>query len=135
LRGRTDVVIPDPSQPWTTGTHLERHPGPTPEEIKETLPPSVTVSGGDVVRVLDPAVGGVNFFNGFGPPFFGPSGNVAGVSNIFPLDGISGYIGTARRARRCVSQRRDSQQRPASGNARLQRGRGWEPVRHRSLLC
>jgi hypothetical protein len=94
LAGRTDVVIPDPSQPWTTGTHLERHdPGPTPEEIKETLPPSVAVVGGDVVRVLDPAVGGVNFFNGFGPEFFGPSGNVAGASNIFPLDGISGYIG------------------------------------------
>jgi hypothetical protein len=93
LAGRTDVVIPDPSQPWNTGTFLKRHPGPTPEEIKETLPPSVALTGGDIVRVLDPAVGGVNFFNGFGPPFFGPSGNVAGVSNIFPLDGISGYIG------------------------------------------
>lgn len=93
LAGRTDVVIPDPSQPWTTGTRLLRHPGPTPEEAQEQVPPFIPVTGGDVVRVLDPAVGGVNFFNGFGPPFFGPSGNGVSGSNLSPLDGISGYIG------------------------------------------
>jgi len=34
LAGRTDVVIPPPSDPWTTGTHLIRHGGPTPEEAQ-----------------------------------------------------------------------------------------------------
>ena len=58
LAGRTDLTIPDASLPWDTGTHLIRHPGPTPEEIKETLPPGLAVTAGDVVRVLDPAVGG-----------------------------------------------------------------------------
>jgi hypothetical protein len=93
LAGRTDVTIPDASQPWTTGTHLERHPSPTPEEIKETLPPSISIAAGDVIRVLDPAVGGINFFNGLGPPFFGPAGNGSSGSNLLALDGISGYIG------------------------------------------
>ena len=93
LAGRTDVTIPDASQPWNTGTHLVRHPNPTPEEIKETLPPVVAVSAGDVVRVLDPAVGGVSFFNGFGAPVFGPAGNGASGSSLTALDGISGYLG------------------------------------------
>jgi PEP-CTERM motif-containing protein len=93
LAGRTDVVIPDPSLPWNTGTHLVRHATPTPEEIRETLPPFVAVSAGDVVRVLDPAAGGISFFNGFGPPLFGPAGNGASGSNLTALDGISGYIG------------------------------------------
>src|SRR5689334_473987 len=93
LAGRTDVTIPDASQPWTTGTHLKRHDNPTPEEIKETLPPSISVGAGDVIRVLDPAVGGINFFNGFGPPFFGPAGNGTSGSSLLPLDAISGYIG------------------------------------------
>ena len=93
LAGRTDVTIPDASLPWNTGTHLVRHANPTPEEIRETLPPFVAVSAGDVVRVLDPAVGGVSFFNGFGPPLFGPAGNGASGSNLTALDGISGYIG------------------------------------------
>lgn len=93
LAGRTDVVIPPAGDPWTTGTHLIRHGGPTPEEIQETLPPEISVAGGDVIRALDPAVGGVNFFNGFGPPFFGPGGNGVGGSNLSALDGISGYIG------------------------------------------
>jgi len=93
LAGRTDVTIPDASQPWDTGTHLVRHANPTPEEIKETLPPLVAVSAGDVVRVLDPAVGGVSFFNGFGAPLFGPAGNGASGSSLTALDGISGYLG------------------------------------------
>ena len=93
LAGRTDVVIPPASDPWTTGTHLIRHGGPTPEEIQETLPPFVSVSGGDIIRAADPALGGVNFFNGFGPPFFGPSGNGLSGSDLAALDGISGYIG------------------------------------------
>jgi hypothetical protein len=93
LAGRTDVVIPAANQPWTTGTHLIRHGGPTPEEALETLPPFISATGGDVIRVLDPAVGGVNFFNGFGPPFFGPGGNGVDGSNLTALGGISGYIG------------------------------------------
>lgn len=93
LAGRTDVVIPPASDPWTTGTHLIRHGGPTPEEIQETLPPSIAVSGGDIVRVADPAVGGVSFYNGFGAPFFGPGGNGLDGSNLAGLDGISGYLG------------------------------------------
>lgn len=93
LAGRTDVSIPAANLPWTTGTHLIRHGGPTPEEAQEQIPPSIPVSGGDVVRVLNPAVGGVNFFNGFGPPFFGPGGNGASGSDLSSLDGISGYKG------------------------------------------
>jgi len=93
LAGRTDLVIPDASLPWDTGTHLIRHPGPTPEEIKETLPPGLAVAAGDVVRVLDPAVGGISFFNGLGAPLFGPAGNGASGSVLTSLDGISGYIG------------------------------------------
>jgi hypothetical protein len=59
----------------------------------ETLPPSITVAAGDLIRVLDPAVGGINFFNGFGPPTFGPGGNGLDGSNLSALGGISGYIG------------------------------------------
>src|SRR5688572_9954966 len=77
LAGRTDVIIPPPGDPWNTGTHLIRHGGPTPEEAQEQLPSFVPVAGGDVIRALDPAIGGVNFFNGDGPPFFGPGGNGA----------------------------------------------------------
>lgn len=95
LAGRTDVIVPDPALPWTgPGTHLERHANPTPEEAQETMPPVVPVSGGDVIRVLDPAIGGINFFNGLGPPFFGPSGNGLAGSDLFSLDGISGYQGS-----------------------------------------
>jgi hypothetical protein len=61
--------------------------------VQESLPPFIAVNGGDVVRALNPAVGGVNFFNGFGPPFFGPDGNGLDGSNLTPLDGISGYVG------------------------------------------
>ncbi len=93
LAGRTDVTIPPAGDPWTTGTHLIRHGSPTPEEIQETLPPSVSVAGGNVIRLADPAIGGVNFFRGFGPPYFGPSGNGVTGSNLNSLDGISGYIG------------------------------------------
>lgn len=93
LAGRTDVVIPPAASPWNTGTFLIRHAGPTPEEIQETLPPSISVTGGDVVRVLDPAVGGVSFFNGVGAPFFGPGGNGLDGSDLTALDGISGYKG------------------------------------------
>jgi len=93
LAGRTDVVIPAANLPWTTGTHLIRHGGATPEEALETVPPFIPVTGGDVIRVLDPAVGGVNFFNGLGPPFFGPGGNGVDGSTLTALDGISGYIG------------------------------------------
>ena len=93
LAGRTDVVIPAASDPWTTGTHLIRHSYPTPEEIQETLPQGFSVAAGDVIRALDPAVGGVSFYNGFGGLVFGPEGNGLAGSNLTSLDGISGYIG------------------------------------------
>ena len=91
LAGRTDLVIPPASAPWPLG--LVRHGGPTPEEIQETMPPGVGISAGDVIRVLDPATGGISFFNGFGAPLYGPEGN-PGNSNITAFGGISGYIGT-----------------------------------------
>jgi len=91
LAGRTDLVIPPANQAWPDG--MIRHGGPTPEEILETLPPTIPVAGGDTVRVANPAVGGVNFFNGFGPPFFGPDGNGASGSDLDSFGGISGYIG------------------------------------------
>ena len=99
LAGRTDVAIPPASDPWAdnnaaTDDGLRRHAGPTPEEALETRPESISVMGGDVVRVLDPAQGGINFFNGFGPPYFGPEGNVGIGSNLTSLGGLSGYIGT-----------------------------------------
>jgi hypothetical protein len=93
LAGRTDIVIPPASEPWTTGTHLIRHSGPTPEEIQETLPPIISVAAGDVIRALDPAVGGISFYNGIGGTIFGPEGNGLSGSNLTSLDGISGYIG------------------------------------------
>jgi hypothetical protein len=93
LAGRTDLTIPPASDPWTTGTHLIRHGFPTPEEIQETVPPFIAVAAGDVIKVLDPAIGGVNFFLGFGPSFFGPGGNGLGGSSLSSLDGISGYKG------------------------------------------
>ncbi|MCW5965198.1 MAG: PEP-CTERM sorting domain-containing protein [Bryobacterales bacterium] len=95
LAGRTDITIPDPGDPWNSpaGGFLTRHLNPTPEEAKEEFPPVVAVTAGDVIRVLDPAVGGINFFNGFGPPFFGPAGNGVSGSNLNSLGGISGYQG------------------------------------------
>ena len=93
LAGRTDVVIPPASDPWNTGTFLIRHSGSTPEEIQETLPPVFSVTAGDVIRALDPAVGGISFFNGFGAPFYGPGGNGLSGSDLTALGGISGYLG------------------------------------------
>lgn len=102
LAGRTDLTILDPALPWgdanpATEDGMLRHSGPTPEEAKETLPPHISVSGGDVVRVLDPAEGGINFFNGFGSTggFFGPEGNSSLTSSsITGFGSISGYKGT-----------------------------------------
>lgn len=94
LAGRTDLVIPDANLPWNgPADHLIRHGGPTPEEIKETLPPVIAVTAGDIIRALDPAVGGISFFNGIGAPYYGPSGNGLTGSNLTSLGGISGYIG------------------------------------------
>jgi hypothetical protein len=92
LAGRTDLVVPDPALSWPGG--LARHGGPTPEEAKETLPPSIGVVAGDVVKVLDPASGCINFFNGPGS-CFGPEGNGnLSSSNLTAFGGISGYRGT-----------------------------------------
>lgn len=91
LAGRTDLAVPAANLSWPGG--LIRHGGPTPEEALETMPSFVSVTTGDVIRALDPAVGGINFFNGFGPPFFGPGGNGVDGSNLSAFGGISGYIG------------------------------------------
>lgn len=91
LAGRTDLTIPAANLPWAGG--LLRHGGPTPEEILETIPTFVSVAAGDVVKALDPAVGGVSFFNGFGAPVFGPGGNGAAGSSLSAFGGISSYVG------------------------------------------
>ena len=91
LAGRTDLAIPAANLAWPGG--LIRHGGPTPEEILETLPSGFSVVGGDVIRVLDPATGGISFFNGFGAPLFGPDGNGAAGSSLTSFGGISGYSG------------------------------------------
>ena len=93
LAGRTDITIPPASDSWPGG--MIRHGRPTPEEIQETFPQAFSISAGDVIRVLDPAVGGISFFNGFGGTIFGPEGNgIPGSSSITPFGGISGYLGT-----------------------------------------
>jgi hypothetical protein len=92
LAGRTDIVIPPASDPWSSPTGMQRHGGPTPEEIQETLPPIVAVAAGDVVRALDPAVGGISFYNGFGAPLFGPDGGVGGQTDLSSFGGISGFL-------------------------------------------
>lgn len=102
LAGRTDLMATQPpaNQAWADGSSatddgLLRHGGTTPEEALETAPPSLAVTGGDVVRVLDIAVGGINFFNGSAGGLFGPAGNGgSGSSNLTSLGGISGYQGT-----------------------------------------
>ena len=93
LAGRKDVTIPPASNQWTGDTVLLRHPWRTPEEMLETLPKIIPIKEGDVVRLLDPASGGVSFFNGFGKPFYGPGGNGEAGSSLLSLDGISGYAG------------------------------------------
>lgn len=92
LAGRSDVTIPelgvyDPSFP------IARHGYVIPDFNREQFPQLVTVEAGDVVRLSDPVVGGIHFFNGLGPPFFGPDGDGGGGSYIDPLGGLSGYIG------------------------------------------
>ncbi len=93
LAGRDDVDIPHPSDPWNTGSHLLRHDFATPEEILETFPSVLSVKSGDKIRLLEPATGNISFFLGFGPIYYSPDGNLAEISDITSLDGISGYKG------------------------------------------
>ena len=90
LAGRTDLTIPAANLPWNYPEGMQRHGGPTPEEIRETLPPIIPVSAGDVVRALDPASGGISFYNGFGAPLFGPGGG-GGTTDLLGFGGISGF--------------------------------------------
>lgn len=93
LAGRTDLTIPVASASWPGG--LIRHSSATPEEIQETLPPGFSAAAGDIIRVLDPADGGISFYNGFGGTIYGPDGNgTPGSSSITSFGGISGYLGT-----------------------------------------
>jgi hypothetical protein len=91
LAGRTDLVIPAANLPWPGG--LGRHGAPTPEEILETLPPIIAVTGGDEIQALDPAVGGISFFNGIGGTLYGPGGNTPTGSSLTAFGGISAYMG------------------------------------------
>lgn len=100
LAGRTDLAIPAANLPWgdndpATEDGMRRHGGATPEEVLESVPPFIPVAGGDVVKVLDPVDGGINFFNGPGPAFFGPEGAGSLASSaIASFGGISGYRGS-----------------------------------------
>jgi hypothetical protein len=91
LAGRTDLTIPLASNPWNYPDGMQRHPGPTPEEIQETFPPIIAVTAGDIIRALDPAVGGISFYNGFGGQIFGPEGG-AGTTDLLSFGGISGFL-------------------------------------------
>ena len=93
IAGRSDLLPIPPLDGNPSAFALVRHAFITPEAIVETPPPFIPVSGGDVIRVADPAEGGVSFFNGFGSPFFGPGGNGLSGSDLLSLDGISGYVG------------------------------------------
>ena len=90
LAGRTDLSIPAANLPWDYPAGMQRHGYPTPEEILETLPPIIAVSAGDIIRALDPASGGISFYNGFGAPLFGPEGG-AGTTDLLSFGGISGF--------------------------------------------
>lgn len=89
LAGRTDVTIP----PLDSSFVLARHNFPlSPSDfLPETFPQSVVASSGEIFSFS--ATGGINYFNGYGPPFYGPDGNGVSGSNISNLGGISGYQG------------------------------------------
>lgn len=89
LAGRTDVVVAPLGNPFI----LARHGYVNADFVQETHPGFVSVSAGDILRVADPGVGGIDFFNGTGN-FFGPEGNVGPVSSLTSLGGISGWLGT-----------------------------------------
>jgi hypothetical protein len=94
IAGRTDLLpIPRPNGD-ASAFILLRHPFLVPEfPVTEQLPPSIPVRQGAIVNVVDPAIGGVSFFNGFGGEIYGPDGNGTSGSNISSLGGISGYKG------------------------------------------
>lgn len=92
LAGRSDLVIPDPADAWPDG--MIRHGGPTPEESQETFPPFISLVAGDIVKVLAPAKGCINFYNGFSATdCFGPEGVSGSASGLSGFGGISGYNG------------------------------------------
>lgn len=90
LAGRTDIAVPPAADPWF---FLLRHVNPTPEEALETHPDYVPVISGLVIKAVAPATGGINYFNGLGPPFYPPDGNGLSGSDLTAIDGISGYKG------------------------------------------
>ncbi len=92
LAGRTDLVIPNHLLSWTDG--LLRHDTSTPEELTETMPSFVPVSGGDTVTALAAATGLISYFNGFGaPPLYGPRGDLQALSGLTSFGGIGPYNG------------------------------------------
>ena len=57
------------------------------------MPSFISVVAGDVIKALDPAVGGISFFNGFGGTVYGPGGNGSAGSSLTSFGGISSYVG------------------------------------------
>jgi len=96
LAGRTDLApVPAVGVDWYSQGGLVRQFPVPPERIQETFPQSLAINPGQIVRVLDPAQGGVSFFQGFGGTMYGPEGNGApNSSQIQPFGGLSGWIGT-----------------------------------------
>ena len=94
LAGRSDVIIPPLDLQGTFILARHNYTPPFPLDfVQETFPPVFAVAPGDVVRVANPAIGGINFYNGFGPPYYGPEGNNV-QSSLTPLGGLSGWLGT-----------------------------------------
>ena len=80
LAGRTDITIPAASDPWNYPDGMQRHSYPTPEEIQETFPSVFSITAGDVLRVLDPAVGGYSLAGRYLPSDSAPSVLLDGFS-------------------------------------------------------
>jgi RHS repeat-associated protein len=92
LAGLDGLVIPplgiaDPTFP------LARIPRLPPDNLLETVPKFVAVTGGDVIRVSDPAIGGIDNNPGLGAPggIVGPEGISFGM-NLSSAAGLSGFL-------------------------------------------
>jgi Ca-activated chloride channel family protein len=92
LAGRHDITIPPRGPDHNTDFVIRRHDH-LDDPLIETFPPFIPIRGGDTIRILDLASGGIHFFPQSNQPGWGPAGGPGGVSAIEPLGGISGYRG------------------------------------------
>jgi len=92
LAGRDDVIIPPRGTEHDADFVLKRH-AQLEDPLIETFPPSVEVRGGDVVRILDLAVGSIHFYPQKDRPGWGPAGREGSFASIDSLGGISAYRG------------------------------------------